>query len=193
MVSTSRSRTIIPPAAATTTADDFDTGSESESELNKTSASFNNSSAYEFTKKRDITPPQKYTNTLFESKNYSPGPYVSYNSTNNAADRLNQIRSRLSLKTSEETKQQNKQKMFSYTRFCFLDYESPQQEQQADTPFLSNFTKRLSQLSSATAKNEFDYKNDVIKEHDTNGASSYTRSYFNRCVKENKNRIVFIW
>lgn len=58
---------------------------------------------------------------------------------------------------------------------------SPLEKQQEETPFLSNFTKRLSQLSTSNSfKNDFDYKNDVIKESDTNGGSSYTRSYFNR-------------
>lgn len=66
-------------------------------------------------------------------------------------------------------------------------YSSPIQERKlatetADTPFLSNFTKRLSQLSSSAGspKGDYDYKNDIIKEHDSNGSSSYARSYLNR-------------
>lgn len=76
--------------------------------------------------------------------------------------------------------------------FCFvlffLGYERPlytssPQEEKVDTPFLSNFTKRLSQLSASnTTKNDYDYKNDIIKEHDANGANSYARSYLNRYV-----------
>lgn len=49
-----------------------------------------------------------------------------------------------------------------------------------ETPFLSNFTKRLSQLSaSPKPESSFSYKNDIIKEHDANG-SSYNRLHFNR-------------
>lgn len=47
-----------------------------------------------------------------------------------------------------------------------------------ETPFLSNFTKRLSALS--TNQKTEDYKNDIIKEQDSNGASSYVRSSLSR-------------
>lgn len=68
-------------------------------------------------------------------------------------------------------------------------YTSSPQEEKVDTPFLSNFTKRLSQLSASNAtKNDYDYKNDIIKEHDANGANSYARSYLNRFV----NYILFV-
>lgn len=39
-----------------------------------------------------------------------------------------------------------------------------------ETPFLSNFTKRLSQISASK------YNNEVIKEQETNGATSYLRT-----------------
>lgn len=47
------------------------------------------------------------------------------------------------------------------------------EEEHGETPFLSNFTKRLSQLANNAAN---DYKNDVIKEHDTNGSGRYETS-----------------
>lgn len=73
--------------------------------------------------------------------------------------------------------------------FCLPDYDRPsytspyqsKSPETGDTPFLSNFTRRLSQLSTANSpKGDYDFKNDVIKEHDTNGASSYARSYLSR-------------
>lgn len=48
-----------------------------------------------------------------------------------------------------------------------------------DTPFLSNFTRRLSALSS-NKKVDYDSKNDLVKEHDTNGSSLYGRSYLSK-------------
>lgn len=64
----------------------------------------------------------------------------------------------------------------------FIGYEKPNPipavVEKEETPFLSNFTKRLSALS-ASKKND-DYKNDIIKEHDTNGTSSYVRSSLSR-------------
>lgn len=54
-------------------------------------------------------------------------------------------------------------------------------EDKVETPFLSNFTRRLSQLSSANSpKLDYDYKNDIIKEHDTNGAGNFNRNYVGR-------------
>lgn len=50
-----------------------------------------------------------------------------------------------------------------------------------ETPFLSNFTKRLSTLSNPESDNDR-YKNDVIKEHDTNGSSLYARTHLSRFV-----------
>lgn len=48
-----------------------------------------------------------------------------------------------------------------------------------ETPFLSNFTKRLSKISSEK-KVVGDYKSDLLEEHDSNGSSSYIRSYINK-------------
>lgn len=78
MVTTTRSKVLKPN-------DEFDTGSESESELNKLNDSANKS---------------QYS-SVFDGKSYSPGRYTSFGSTSTpGADRLNQIRSRLSLGAS---------------------------------------------------------------------------------------------
>lgn len=72
VVTTSKSKVVKPT-------DEFDTGSESESELLTTNKS-----------------------SQFDTKNYSPGRYTTAfsSTTSPTADRLNQIRSRLSLGTS---------------------------------------------------------------------------------------------
>lgn len=73
VVTTSKSKVVKPT-------DEFDTGSESESELLTSKSS-----------------------SQFDTKNYSPGRYTtafSSSTTSPAAERLNQIRSRLSLGTS---------------------------------------------------------------------------------------------
>lgn len=63
--------------------------------------------------------------------------------------------------------------VFNFGLFYIADGDAP-----VDTPFLSNFTKRLSQLSTSP-KVDYGYKNDIIKEHDANG-SSYNRLYLSR-------------
>lgn len=77
-----------------------------------------------------------------------------------ASDRLNQIRSRLSTQS------------FYSSDDLLKDKEN--------TPFLSNFTKRLSQLSDSPNSPVFDYKSDIIKENDVNGGASTSRSYLSR-------------
>lgn len=52
-----------------------------------------------------------------------------------------------------------------------------------ETPFLSNFTKRLSEMSANNLKLDYENKRDAIKEQDSNGSSSYaTRTYLSRYV-----------
>ena len=52
-----------------------------------------------------------------------------------------------------------------------------------ETPFLSNFTKRLSEISANNLKLDYENKRDAIKEQDSNGSSSYaTRTYLSRYV-----------
>lgn len=79
----------------------------------------------------------------------------------------------------EQISSKDSQKVTSY---LFLGYEKTSYTsntlEKEETPFLSNFTKRLSSLS--TDKKTDEYKNDIIKEHDTNGASSYVRSSLTR-------------
>lgn len=64
-----------------------------------------------------------------------------------------------------------------------LSTSSPQPaEETAETPYLSDFANRLSQLSSIGSPKKYDYKNDIIKEHDTNGAGAYARGNVGRFV-----------
>lgn len=67
--------------------DEFDTGSESESEIMKSNDS----------------PVKSTKSQLFDTKNYSPSRYTYSSPASDAADRLNQIRSRLSLGASTST------------------------------------------------------------------------------------------
>lgn len=82
-----------------------------------------------------------------------------------AADRLNQIRSRLSLGSPN-----------SYDKPSYSVASPEVKITDRDTPFLSNFTRRLSALS-ASKKGDLD-KNDLVKEHDSNGL--YGKSYLSR-------------
>lgn len=145
--------------------DEFDTGSDSEPEVIEMDTSFSPMSQLNFqTSTTKYSRPQTVTSSSHFSNSYSPSlsdkPVLSSRFTSPASDgaldRLNQIRSRLSLSTT--------------------NYEhNAAEEEKAETPFLSNFTKRLSQLSTVP-KSEYNYKNDIIKEQDTNGASAYVRS-----------------
>ncbi|CAH1141268.1 unnamed protein product [Phyllotreta striolata] len=153
------------------TSDDFDTGSDSESDINYLSskvASDGRGSTSKSSAPSGLYSPPKTLESSYSSTrnisfntNTSPSRHSTYNSpslaSEYASDRLNQIRSRLSLNSPTYEK----------------SYSAVNQEK-VETPFLSNFTKRLSNLSSQ--RNDYDYKNDIIKEQDVNGSSSYARS-----------------
>ncbi|KAJ8984109.1 hypothetical protein NQ317_017318 [Molorchus minor] len=171
----------------TSSQDDFDTGSDSESDIVTNSYNSVRGSDLDYKKSSPIRSPlssftsstNKYSppktvdtsynstrNVAFSSANASPSR--SYNSpsvaSDYATDRLNQIRSRLSLGTT------------GYDRPLYSTSSSTPEKE--ETPFLSNFTRRLSALSGQ--KNDVSgYNNDIIKEHDTNG-SSYARSQLSR-------------
>nr|CAH7749777.1 unnamed protein product [Callosobruchus chinensis] len=152
----------------TTVQDEFDTGSDSESDL------VTNSYRSSPTKSGDESGGNReYFTRESPSKNLSRSLDISsqslsesrYNSPSLASDyandRLNQIRNRLSLNVPS-----------SYEKTT-SSYSSPLDKE--ETPFLSHFTRRLSVLSSSQKTD--DYKNDIIKEHDTNGSTSlYARS-----------------
>lgn len=188
----------------TTAQDEFDTGSDSESDVLATSQKYD-TNLYDSGSKYDDSTNDVEFNKLGSSKKsslsnsysrYSPpksedlsysSPKV-YNSSSPsrytsaggslasdyAADRLNQIRSRLSLSTSGYEKPAS-----------YLSSNNDAVEEK-DTPFLSNFTKRLSSLS-ASKKSDFNTRNDMVKEHDTNGSSLYGKSYLSN-FKSNRNR-----
>ncbi|XP_018561720.1 inner nuclear membrane protein Man1 [Anoplophora glabripennis] len=163
--------------------DEFDTGSDSESDILTNSynkgndldykrsspiksaltSSYASSTANRYSPLKPIDASYSSSrNISFSTANASPSRLTSYNSpslaSEYASDRLNQIRSRLSLNSS------------GYDKPLYSTSPAPEKE---ETPFLSNFTKRLSAMTSQ--KNDYDYKNDIIKEHDTNG-SGYVRS-----------------
>lgn len=139
--------------------DDFDTGSESDEVAEK----YNNSSTRESPNLSD-----RFKSMSQSSPNRLPTSFLSAASAVDAAsDRINQIRSRLSQYNS------------SYERSTYSTDAGDLLKDREDTPFLSNFTKRLSQLSD-TPSTSYDYKNDVIKENDVNGASASTRTYLNK-------------
>ncbi|XP_056630217.1 uncharacterized protein LOC130440859 isoform X2 [Diorhabda sublineata] len=160
------------------TQDEFDTGSDSEPDLNyqsKGSDRLNSSLISSVNSSIKYSPPKSVetsysTRNISFNTNVSPSRLTSYNSpslaSEYATDKLNQIRSRLSLNNP------------SYEKTSY-SLTSDREE----TPFLSNFTKRLSNLSSQ--KNDYDYKNDIIKEHDINGSSGTAsiRSQLNRSTR----------
>ncbi|XP_018329156.1 LEM protein 2 [Agrilus planipennis] len=187
----------------TTSRDDFDTGSDTEPEVidsednsyrHDTSRSFETRSdsplkstvppPYGFLNRSSLSPPKATTTEIpisrdvpssFVSSKPSPSRYSSYTSassySDDALERLNQIRSRLSLGSSAYDKP-----TATYTSSIDNNVDEP-----AETPFLSNFTKRLSQMSANSPKmTDYGFKSDIIKENDINGPGSYTRSYLAR-------------
>ncbi|KAK5638473.1 hypothetical protein RI129_012768 [Pyrocoelia pectoralis] len=167
---TTRTTTTTRKVVKTQSQDEFDTGSDSEPEIienNSTSFSplsqmnFEHSTT-KYSRPRTVTSSSNFSNSY--STSLSPQPLSSsrFTSTTNsgdgALDRLNQIRSRLSLGSPTATSPPT---------------SSTEDEQ---TPFLSNFTRRLSQLSNVPKTTDYDYKSDIIKEYDTNGAGAYTRT-----------------
>ncbi|KAL1502130.1 hypothetical protein ABEB36_007322 [Hypothenemus hampei] len=182
--------------------DDFDTGSESESELVGSSEKLNSNvrrspSKYdESLEDRDFkrrsplktslsssysrySPTKNDDSSFLNSRNVSfatssPARHTNYGGTESAGsgllstslaseyanDRLNQMRSRLSLGNPS------------------TPLVSPEVKlTERDTPFLSNFTRRLSALSASKKNVDFENKNDLVKEHDANGSTLYGRSY----------------
>lgn len=186
--------------------DDFDTGSDSESDIVASSNKYdtgkhNDSRKYndsfndvEFNKKSSgvlgslSSSYSRYSPPKSEEVNYSTIRNLSYGAnvspsrqtlgesaglggslaSDYAADRLNQIRSRLSLGSSGYDRSS------TYASTSSANADANLEEK--DTPFLSNFTKRLSALS-ATKKPDYDSRSDLVKEHDTNGSSLYGKSY----------------
>ncbi|KAL3271241.1 hypothetical protein HHI36_021734 [Cryptolaemus montrouzieri] len=158
--------------------DEFDTGSESESEIIRNSHNLSSEKDNKTAKQYPISPssnfgvresPKKtfessYSRT-FSSSSDRPAAFSSPLSGDATNERLNQIRSRLSLGTT------GPDKVSSYSS---VSSAGPSVDK-AETPFLSNFTRRLSQLS-ASKTNDYTYRNEAIKEHDSNGATSYPRT-----------------
>ncbi|XP_050305727.1 LEM protein 2-like isoform X2 [Anthonomus grandis grandis] len=185
--------------------DDFDTGSDSESDIvassNKPEKSFTNDSyndEVEFNRRSSPVKsasfsrysPAKSTDDLSYSTTRnvsfgagsSPGRHTSTTfgevgvlsgslASDYAADRLNQIRSRLSLGATPAYESRS-----SGYATTSPGVNAGTRLEDKDTPFLSNFTRKLTALSSAKKGGDYDSKNDLVKEHDTNGAS-YGRSY----------------
>lgn len=101
-------------------------------------------------------------------------PISSGGGSGDAGERLQQIRSRLSLGTSPYSSPST----LSYSNYPRTDLNT----ELNDSPFLSNFTRKLSRLSA----NPTALLNDGVKEHDTNGASAYSR-YIARNPKYDQN------
>ncbi|XP_044763400.1 LEM protein 2 [Coccinella septempunctata] len=155
---------------------EYDTGSDSESEIIRSSqisssaAEKSSGKQFQFTSSFNSAgsslreSPKKSLDTSYSrafSSTEKPVAFSSPVSLESSSDRLNQIRSRISVGT---------------TGLDRSTYSSPTVEnnwaptEKEETPFLSNFTKRLSQLSASK------YRNEVIKEQETNGATSYLRN-----------------
>ncbi|KAF5294359.1 hypothetical protein FQR65_LT10812 [Abscondita terminalis] len=155
-VSTITPNTITSKRTVKNVPDEFDTGSDSEPEQNI-------STKYESPiVKKDKAPFSHNRLNFSPLSTSSPQEEIQHQNTEDALDRLNQIRNRLSLRTS-----------------AFDTYSSSPNynHNKLDAPFLSNFTRRLSQKSPQT---NYDYKREVIKENDTNGAGDYMRNFLGR-------------
>ncbi|RZB39346.1 inner nuclear membrane protein Man1, partial [Asbolus verrucosus] len=147
--------------------DEFDTGSESDEVAEK----YSSIPSY----RRDS--PTK-SPSLSESFKKTPSParlpasFISASSAADAAsDRISQIRSRLSQYNS------------GYDKPYYTPPTEDLLKDKENTPFLSNFTKRLSQLSESPKSPSFDYKSDIIKENDVNGGATSSRAYLNRAAR----------
>lgn len=127
--------------------DEYDIGSESDSEVTA------NMNGNNFVEERNTSTGKSHGSFKSLEGSYSktfstserPAAYSSpVTDFDSASERLNQIRSRLSLGNTDHRPAPNVEK--------------------SETPYLSNFTRRLSQLSST--------KSDAVKEHDSNGTGS---------------------
>ncbi|KAJ8921167.1 hypothetical protein NQ315_013639 [Exocentrus adspersus] len=168
--------------------DEFDTGSDSESDI--VTNNYNSGNDFDYKRSSPIKPavssfssstnrysaPQpldaSYSSARSSSfTSASPSRLTSYNSpslaSEYASDRLNQIRSRLTLGSP------------GYDRPVYSPTSITREKE--ETPFLSNFTKRLSALTAQ--KKDDEYNNDIIKEHDTNGSGGYVRSQLSRAAR----------
>ncbi|XP_019769526.1 inner nuclear membrane protein Man1 isoform X2 [Dendroctonus ponderosae] len=179
--------------------DDFDTGSDSESDIlasskSKPDSGSNNDDSYgdvglnsrsSALKSPLSTSSSRYTSPKSDDFGYSstrdsnfyappsPSRYTSTfseiggtgsGSATYGTDKLNQVRARLSLGNPAHEKPSSYNPIPASSNVTLTEH---------DTPFLSNFTRRLSALSAAK-KAEHD-KNDLVKEHDSNGFTPYTR------------------
>ncbi|KAK9892498.1 hypothetical protein WA026_020488 [Henosepilachna vigintioctopunctata] len=167
--------------------DEFDTGSESETEIIQRSqnvspeienklggrqyglgSSFGSSNTIGRGESPKKILDNSYSSVFPSPVSDRPAAFSSPISTDAASDRLNQIRSRLNLGQSAVDRGISS---FTHTTSTNLGTNADK----VDTPFLSNFTRRLSQLS-ASKGNEHTYRSDTIKEHDTNGATGHPRT-----------------
>ncbi|XP_064214672.1 inner nuclear membrane protein Man1 isoform X2 [Tribolium castaneum] len=133
--------------------DEFDTGSESD-EVAEKYRSFRKESPESVKKASPSRLPPSFASAS--------------NAAEAASDRISQIRSRLS------TYNYGLDRSYSPSEELLKDKEN--------TPFLSNFTKRLSQLSESPKSPIYDYKNDIIKENDVNGGAT-SRAYLSRAPR----------
>lgn len=175
VTTTTRTKKIIKNAQ-----DEYDTGSESESDIvvnnfkdkandveKKASPVKSYSSYTSTTTSGKYSPPKLLDNSYKSGSSYvSPSRVTSFSTGNSlaseyAADRLSQIRQRYSYGSP------------SYDKPLYSSTLTSENVENEETPFLSNFTRRLTSLTGKKAEN--DYKNDIIKESDSNGAS-YPRS-----------------
>ncbi|KAI4454756.1 inner nuclear membrane protein man1 lem domain containing protein [Holotrichia oblita] len=186
----------------TTVESGFDTGSDSESEIIERSfkSPVNNhdikkapspvsSSSYVETI-RKYSPPKFAEDVISKpvSTTYSPrSTAYSSNASDYASDRLNQIRSRLSLGSPSYDRPLYSTTTSSMSSKSIITTEKD--EDHVETPFLSNFTKRLSQLSSNSRLDDYKNEDYKIKEHDTNGSGGVEiRSYMTRPYRSNFQR-----
>ena len=138
--------------------DEFDTGSESDEVAEK----------YESSLRREA-PGLSDSFKKTPSPSRLPSSFVSGSLAAEAAsDRLNQIRARQSTYSS------------GYDKSYYNSSNDDILKDKENTPFLSNFTKRLSQLSESPKSTLYDYKSDIIKENDVNGGTTNSRTYLNR-------------
>lgn len=145
--------------------DEFDTGSESD----EVAETYNRESPSSYRESSSTYHGAGDSLTKSPTPPRLPSSFVSATSAADAAfDRISRMRSRLSSYTP------------SYEKPLYTS--SPTEDALKDkrnTPFLSNFTKELKELSESPIRASYDYRNDIIKENDVNGAAS-AKGYLNR-------------
>ncbi|XP_050679674.1 inner nuclear membrane protein Man1-like [Leptidea sinapis] len=156
--------------------DDYETGSDSDVDIDKKSSSPVRSNSRSSTYVSSTLSPKNVSTSPPKTSIFSrPSLATNYGSSLSSSDHLNSIRSRLGLPTSlaDRPSSSYSSNFSSSTTYQPTNstYLPPTSQPEVESPYLSNFTRRLSALKSDPPKTSF------IDREPTNGGATLRRSY----------------